>query len=52
MGSQTGLEFKQAVEKRRIARFAKAKTLVGKELLASQGVIKRAAELSARIRRK
>lgn len=36
MGSQAGLEFKKAVENRRIVRFAKAKALTGKELLAAQ----------------
>jgi uncharacterized protein (UPF0332 family) len=36
MGSQAGLEFKKAVENRRIIRFAKAKALVDKELQAAQ----------------
>ena len=36
MGSQAGLEFKKAIEKKRIVRFTKAKALVDKELQAAQ----------------
>ena len=36
MGSQAGLEFKKAIEKKRIVRFTQAKALVDKELQASQ----------------